>query len=40
MDTVTDQISFLDKEVRKLWAHTARAILIILKKQENKLNSN
>ena len=21
MDTVTDQISFLDKEVRKLWGH-------------------
>ena len=39
MDTVTDQISFLDKEVRKLWAHR-KGYLDNFKKQENKLNSN
>ena len=39
MDTVTDQISFLDKEVRKLWAHR-KGYLENFKNHENQLNSN
>ena len=39
MDTVTDQISFLDKEVRKLWAHR-KGYLDNFKNQENQLDSN
>ena len=39
MDTVTDQISFLDKEVRKLWGHR-KGYLENFKNQENQLNSN
>ncbi len=36
METMTDQIAFLDKEVRKLWAHR-KGYLDNFKKQENKL---
>ena len=36
METMTDQIVFLDKEVRKLWAHR-KGYLDNFKKQENKL---
>ena len=39
MDTVTDQISFLDKEVRKLWAHR-KGYLDNFKKQETKSSQN
>ena len=39
MDTVTDQISFLDKEVRKLWGHR-KGYLENLKNQQNQLNTN
>tara|TARA_B100001778_G_C18090225_1_gene407063 strand:- start:127 stop:552 length:426 start_codon:yes stop_codon:yes gene_type:complete len=39
MDTVTDQISFLDKEVRKLWAHR-KGYLDNFKNQGNQLDSN
>ena len=39
METMTDQIAFLDKEVRKLWGHR-KGYLDNFKKQENKLNSN
>jgi hypothetical protein len=38
MDTVTDQISFLDKEVRKLWAHR-KGYIDNFKNQESQLNS-
>jgi len=36
METMTDQIAFLDKEMRKLWAHR-KGYLDNFKKQENKL---
>lgn len=39
MDTVSDQLSFIDKEVRKLWGHR-KGYLENFKKQENKLSSN
>ena len=39
MDTVTDQISFLDKEVRKLWAHR-KGYLDNFSNQENQIDSN
>ena len=37
MDTVSDQLSFIDKEVRKLWGHR-KGYLENFKKQENTPN--
>ena len=39
MDTVTDQISFLDKEVRKLWGHR-KGYLDNFKENDKRINSN
>tara|TARA_B100000965_G_C19434033_1_gene687778 strand:+ start:122 stop:772 length:651 start_codon:yes stop_codon:yes gene_type:complete len=39
MDTVTDQIAFLDKEVRKLWAHR-KGYLDNFEKQGTQINTN
>ena len=39
METMTDQIAFLDKEVRKLWGHR-KGYLDSIKKQENKTIKN
>ena len=39
METMTDQIAFLDKEVRKLWGHR-KSYLDNFKKQETKSSQN
>ena len=39
METMTDQIAFLDKEVRKLWGHR-KGYLDSIKKQESKTIKN